>query len=136
MTTSAINIFSSRKTTRFTKKTISTIALASCVTLLSACQSTPTGPVIQRANNTFETTGLGKTKILAQQQAINNAKKQCGGFKNPVILTDNATYNGVLGENTGRILDQATTVLGGILGSKASIARDDDYEYHITFNCQ
>lgn len=102
---------------------------------LTACQTTPTAPVLQRPNNIFETTGLGKSKILAQQNAITHAKQQCG-YKNPIVLTDNVHYNGVLDENMGRVVDRATSIVGGIFSKKTSIARDDDYEYTITFNCQ
>ena len=48
---------------KITPLKITTIALLAAVSL-SACQSTPTNlPVLQRANNTLETTGLGKAKI-------------------------------------------------------------------------
>lgn len=104
-------------------------------TTLTACQSTPVAPVLQRPNNTYETTGLGKTKIIAQQNAVANAKKQCGSY-NPIVLTDKVTYNGVLDENMGKVADRTIGVLGGIFGRNATIARDDDYEYTISFQCQ
>lgn len=114
---------------------ILTITLASMMGL-TACQSTPsTLPVIQRPNSVFETTGLGKTKQLAKTQAISYATQQCRG-KSPIVLTDDYKYNGVLDEGLGRVADQAIGVLGGLIGSKKSIARDDDYEYTITFRCQ
>lgn len=104
---------------------------------LTACQSTPSAiPVIERPNKVFETTGLGKTKAIAQVNALGYAKKQCSGLSAPVILTDSYKYNGVLGEGAGRVADQAISVIGGIFGNKTSIARDDDYEYTITFRCQ
>lgn len=102
---------------------------------LTACQTAPTAPVLQRPNNIFETTGLGKSKIFAQQNAATNAKQQCG-YKNPIILSDKVQYNGVLDESMGRVVDKATSMVGGLFGKNASIARDDDYEYTITFNCQ
>lgn len=40
---------------------------------LTACQSTPTGPVIAKADNTFETMGVGASKTKAQQSALDNA---------------------------------------------------------------
>ena len=103
---------------------------------LSACQSTPTSPVMQRANATFETTGIGKTKVQAQQNALNSAKKTCG-MRQPIILTNNVVYNGVLDERTGRMIDQVGTVVGAVLGAKSpDLSRDDDYEYNISFRCQ
>ncbi len=103
---------------------------------LSACQSKPTAPVIQRPNNVYETTGLGKTKIIAQQNAVKNAKQQCGRY-NPVVIKDTTKYNGVIDEGTGRVIDQVGTVIGGILGKATpKIARDDDYEYTISFRCE
>lgn len=104
---------------------------------ITGCQTTPntTLPVIQRPNNVYETTGLGKTKAIAKTNAISYANQQCRS-KSPIVLTDEYKYNGVLDEGMGRIADQAIGVLGGLIGSKKSIARDDDYEYTITFRCQ
>ena len=113
---------------------VSLLALAGTLTL-SACQSTPsTLPVIQRPNNVFETTGLGKTKTIARSKAISIATQQCRG-KSPIVLTDTYQYNGVLDEGMGRVADQAMGVIGGLLGSKQTISRDDDYEYTLTFRC-
>ncbi len=102
---------------------------------LSACQSTPTNlPVLQRANNTLETTGLGKSKNIAKLNALHIATEQCRG-KSPIVLTDSYQYNGVLDENMGRAADQAIGMIGSVFGSKKTLARDDDYEYTITFKC-
>lgn len=117
------------------KQLISATALLAMLGL-SACQSTPTAPVMQRANSTFETTGLGKTKVVAQQKALDSAKKTCG-MRQPIILTNKVIYNGVLDERTGRMIDQVGTVVGAVLGAKSpNLARDDDYEYNISFRCQ
>ena len=113
---------------------IATIALLAAVSL-SACQSTPTNlPVLQRANNTLETTGLGKSKNSAKLNALHIATEQCRG-KSPIVLTDSYQYNGVLDENMGRAADQAIGMIGSVFGSKKTLARDDDYEYTITFKC-
>jgi hypothetical protein len=102
---------------------------------LSACQSTPTNlPVVQRANNTLETTGLGKSKNSAKLNALHIATEQCRG-KSPIVLTDSYQYNGVLDENMGRAADQAIGMIGSVFGSKKTLARDDDYEYTMTFRC-
>ena len=113
---------------------ITTTALVAAVSL-SACQSTPTNlPVLQRANNTLETTGLGKSKNIAKVNALHIATEQCRG-KSPIVLTDSYQYNGVLDENMGRAADQAIGMIGSVFGSKKTLARDDDYEYTITFKC-
>lgn len=113
---------------------ITTIALLAAVSL-SACQSTPSNlPVLQRANNTLETTGLGKSKNSAKLNALHIATEQCRG-KSPIVLTDNYQYNGVLDENMGRAADQAIGMIGSVFGSKKTLARDDDYEYTMTFRC-
>ena len=110
------------------------VLLLSAVTL-SACQTAPTNlPVIQRPNNTLETTGLGKTKAIAKTNALTIATQQCRG-KSPIVLTDSYQYNGVLDETMGRAADQAIVLIGSVFGSKKTIARDDDYEYTITFKC-
>lgn len=103
---------------------------------LTACQSTPAPPVVHRPNNILETTAIGKTKIAAQRTAFNYAKRQCGS-KTAVVVADKVKYNGVLDEKTGRMVDQVGTVIGGILGTGSpNVARDDDYEYTISFRCQ
>lgn len=113
---------------------ITTAALLAAVSL-SACQSTPTNlPVLQRANNTLETTGLGKSKNIAKLNALHIATEQCRG-KSPIVLTDSYQYNGVLDENMGRAADQAIGMIGSVFGSKKTLARDDDYEYTMTFRC-
>lgn len=117
-----------------TQLKITTTALVAAVSL-SACQSTPTNlPVLQRANNTLETTGLGKSKNIAKVNALHIATEQCRG-KSPIVLTDSYQYNGVLDENMGRAADQAIGMIGSVFGSKKTIARDDDYEYTMTFRC-
>ena len=113
---------------------ITTTALVAAVSL-SACQSTPTNlPVLQRANNTLETTGLGKSKNSAKLNALRIATEQCRG-KSPIVFPDSYQYNGVLDENMGRAADQAIGMIGSVFGSKKTLARDDDYEYTITFKC-
>ena len=119
---------------KITPLKITTTALVAAVSL-SACQSTPTNlPVLQRANNTLETTGLGKSKNIAKVNALHIATEQCRG-KSPIVLTDSYQYNGVLDENMGRAADQAIGMIGSVFGSKKTIARDDDYEYTMTFRC-
>ena len=119
---------------KITPLKITTAALLAAVSL-SACQSTPTNlPVLQRANNTLETTGLGKSKNTAKLNALRIATEQCRG-KSPIVLTDSYQYNGVLDENMGRAADQAIGMIGSVFGSKKTLARDDDYEYTITFKC-
>ena len=119
---------------KITPLKITTIALLAAVSL-SACQSTPTNlPVLQRANNTLETTGLGKSKNIAKLNALHIATEQCRG-KSPIVLTDSYQYNGVLDENMGRAADQAIGMIGSVFGSKKTLARDDDYEYTMTFRC-
>lgn len=118
------------------KKSFIAVLCASLTLFLTACQSTPTVPVLTRADNTFETTGLGSSKIKAQQSALDSAKKQCG-LKTPVILSDTTTYNGVIDEKMGRIIEQGVGVVGAVLSKNIpDLVRDDDYEYLIKFRCQ
>lgn len=110
--------------------------LTSAVIGLSACQSTPTGPVIQRENSIFETTGIGKTKVQAQENALASAKKTCG-MRQAIIVKDELKYNGMFDQKTGRMIDQAGAIAGAVLGTaKPNLSRDDDYEYNISFRCQ
>ena len=103
---------------------------------LTACQTTPSSPVIQRADSTYETTGLGDTKVKAQQNAIASADKTCRS-KQVIVVKDTVKYNGVLDERMGRVVGQAGAVLGTILGTGSpELSRDDDYEYTINFRCK
>ena len=117
-----------------------TAALTAALTVamaLGACQSTPSSsPVIQRANSIYETTGIGISKVKAQQNAIDSAGKTCRS-KQVVIVEDKVKYNGILDERAGRLLGQVGSVVGSVLG-KASpdLSRNDDYEYTINFRCQ
>ncbi|WP_367111094.1 hypothetical protein [uncultured Psychrobacter sp.] len=122
--------------TTFTKTLTLTATLAAALAL-SACQSTPTSsPVIQRANATYETTGIGATKIQAQQNAIDSANKTCRS-KQVIVLNDKTTFNGILNERTGRMVGQMGAIVGSVLGTDSpELARDDDYEYTINFRCQ
>lgn len=117
-------------------KTLTLTATIIAALTLSACQSTPSSPVIQRADSTYETTGLGETKIKAQQNAIASANQTCRS-KQVIVVKDTVKYNGVLDERMGRIVGQAGAVLGTILGTGSpELSRDDDYEYTINFRCQ
>ena len=110
--------------------------LASAVLGLTACQSTPTTPVIQRADSTYETTGIGKTKVEAKQSALTSANQTCG-MRQAIIIEDELRYNGVLDEKMGRVIDQVGSVAGSIFGTgKPNLSRDDDFEYEISFRCQ
>lgn len=117
-------------------KTASMAATMVAAIALSACQSTPSSPVIQRADSTYETTGLGDTKIQAQQNAINSANKTCRN-KQVIVVKDTVKYNGILDERTGRMVGQAGAVIGSIFGTGSpELSRNDDYEYTINFRCQ
>lgn len=125
--------------TTLSKTLTKTVALSSTLAtmmLLSACQSTPSSPVIQRANSIYETTGLGDSKVKAQQNAISSADNTCRG-KQVIIVEDKVTYNGILDERTGRMVGQMGAIVGSVLGTgTANLSRDDDYEYTINFRCQ
>jgi hypothetical protein len=120
---------------KFTKTATLTATLAAALTL-SACQSTPSSPVIQRANSIFETTGIASTKVKAQQNALDSAKNTCRS-KQVIVVDDKLKYNGILDENTGRMIGQVGAVVGTIFGTGSpNLSRDDDYEYMISFRCQ
>lgn len=114
-------------------------AMGAVALTLTACASTSsTNPVIMRADSTLETTGLGETKLKAQEVALTTAKKQCGG-KSVVVIEDQITYNGVLDEKTGRVIEQGMGVVGAIFGNPIGLpklSRNDDYEYQLKFQCR
>lgn len=109
--------------------------------LLSACASTPTNSLaIQKENNQYEVTGLGKTQIIAKNNAISAANKTCGNKASPVLIDEKNTYNGalkgVVDEQTGQLIQAAANVLGNIAGRNAGLSKDDDYQSVLTFRCQ
>ncbi len=119
----------------FNKTASLTVTLMAALAL-SACQSTPSSPVIQRANSIYETTGIADTKVKAQQNAIDSAQKTCRS-KQVIIVDDNVKYNGILNERTGRMVGQVGAVVGSIFGTGTpDLSRSDDYEYTINFRCQ
>lgn len=108
--------------------------------LLTACASTPTSStVIQKENNQFEVTGLGKTNIIAKNNAIEAANKTC---KNStlIVVSEKTEYNGALkgvfDEKTGQRIQSAADVIGSIAGTNTSIAKDTDYQTVLTFYCK
>ena len=108
--------------------------------LLTACASTPTSStVIQKENNQFEVTGLGKTNIVAKNNAIEAANKTCKN-STPIVVSEKTEYNGalkgVVDEKTGQMIQAATTVLGTLAGKSSSLARDEDYQTVLTFTCR
>jgi PBP1b-binding outer membrane lipoprotein LpoB len=117
-------------------KTLSGLVLATM--LLSGCATAPVNSttVIQRENNQFEVIGLGKTKTLAMNNAVNSANKFCKN-KNTIVASEQVKYNGVVEEKTGRMIDQAAGVIGVLMGGKTpTVSRDDDYEVALKFYCQ
>ncbi|NRD70010.1 MULTISPECIES: hypothetical protein [Psychrobacter] len=117
-------------------RTATITATLATALILSACQSTPSSPVIQRANSIYETTGIADSKVKAQQNALDSAKNTCRS-KQVIIVDDKVTYNGILDERAGRMVGQAGAVIGSIFGTGSpDLSRDDDYEYKISFRCQ
>ena len=46
---------------------------------LTACASNPTAPLaIQKGNNQYEVTGVGKSNLVSKNNAITAANKTCG----------------------------------------------------------
>ena len=112
------------------KKTIAFSGLAISALLLTACASNPTALAVQKENNQYEVTGLGKTA----------ANKACGSRSTPIIVDEKTAYNGalkgVVDEQTGQMIQAAATVLGNIAGTNTGLNQNDDYQTVLTFRCQ
>ncbi|WP_168407149.1 hypothetical protein [Acinetobacter indicus] len=122
-------------------KLIGLSAAATAALFLIACASNPTSSLaIQKENNQYEVTGLGKSNIISKNNAISAANKTCGSRATPVVVDEQTTYNGalkgVVDEQTGQMIQAAATVLGTISGRNAQLAQDDDYQTVLTFRCQ
>ncbi|NHC02261.1 hypothetical protein G9F31_00490 [Acinetobacter sp. 187] len=123
------------------KKTLSLCAVAVSTFILTACASTPTETLaIQNANNQYEISGLGKTQVIAKNNAISAANKTCGKNATPVLVSEKTEYNGalkgVVDEKTGQMVTAAASVLGTVLGKGTGIEKDTDYQSLITFTCR
>lgn len=108
--------------------------------VLSACSSNPAATLaLQNENHQFEVTGLGKTAVIAKNNAILAANKTCSR-QTPIIRNESTNYNGILknvtDEQTGQSITTATEVIGGILGYSPKLQRDDDYQTTLIFTCQ
>lgn len=123
------------------KKAITIASAIVAAALLSACASTPTNSLaIQTENNQYEITGLGKTQIIAKNNAISAANKTCGNKASPILNNEQTNYNGILkgvvDEQTGQLIQAAADVLGNITGRNAGLTQDNDYQTTLTFRCQ
>lgn len=117
-----------------------TTSLAS-VLLLSACASNPTQSLaIQKPNNQYEVTAVGKTQLIAKNNAISAANSTCGKSASPVVVDEKTEYNGalkgVLDEKTGQMVQAAAGILGSISGTNTGLNKDDDYQTVLTFSCR
>lgn len=115
----------------------STAIAAICLAGLSACATTPTSSLaIQRENNQFQVTGIGKDKLTAQNNAVKAAQKTCTRSTAPVVTNEKVQYNGVLDENTGKVINQAGSIAGIFLGKDVNISQDNDYNVTLDFYCK
>ncbi|HJF27360.1 MAG TPA: hypothetical protein K8V79_03800 [Acinetobacter lwoffii] len=123
------------------KKTMAFGGLALSTLILTACASSPTSSLaVQKENNLFEVTGLGKTQLIAKNNAIAAANKACGSRSTTIVVDEQTAYNGalkgVVDEQTGQIIQAAATVLGNIAGTNTGLNQKDDYQTTLTFRCQ
>lgn len=108
---------------------------------LSACASSPTQSLaIQKDNNQYEITGLGKSQIIAKNNAISAANSTCGKKAAPILIDEKSEYNGalkgVVDEKTGQMITAAANVLGSVFGKSTAIEKDTDYQVTLTFSCR
>ena len=123
------------------KKTFIMTLLGGLALGLTACASTPTNTLaIQKENNQYEVTGIGKTSLIAKNNAVSAAQKTCTRNTSPVVVDERTAYQGVLkgvvDEQTGKMVEAAAGVIGTLTGKNASLAKDDDYQTTLTFYCK
>lgn len=123
-------------------KNLSTIlCLSTILFTVTACTSNPTKTLaIQNANNQYEVTGLGKSQVIAKNNAITAANSTCGKNTAPILVNEKNEYNGALkgvfDEKTGKMITAAAGVLGSVIGKSNSIEKDTDYHSTLTFTCK
>ncbi|NNP69220.1 hypothetical protein [Acinetobacter sp. Ac_5812] len=123
------------------KKTLIMSLVGGLALGLTACASTPTNTLaIQKENNQYEVTGVGKTNLIAKNNAVSAAQKTCTRNTSPVVVDEKTAYQGVLkgvvDEQTGKMVEAAAGVIGTFTGKNTSLARDDDYQTTLTFYCK
>ncbi|MBP6190461.1 MAG: hypothetical protein KA331_00190 [Acinetobacter sp.] len=123
------------------QKTFIIAALAALTLGLGACATTPSNTLaIQKENNQYEVTGVGKTALIAKNNAIRAAQQTCTGNTVPVMVDEKTAYQGVLkgvvDDETGKLVEAAAGVIGTITGKNTSLAKDDDYQTTLTFYCK
>ncbi|MFU8927936.1 hypothetical protein [Acinetobacter puyangensis] len=122
------------------KNTIKPImmTLSICAAIgLTACATQPTSSLaIQKENNQYQVTGIGKNKITAQNNAVKAAQNTCKRGTTPVVSNESTQYNGVVDESTGKIINQAGSIAGAILGKDVNISQDTDYNVSLDFYCK
>ena len=108
---------------------------------LSACASSPTKSLaIQKDHNQYEVTGLGKSQIIAKNNAISAANSTCGKTAAPILIDEKSEYNGalkgVVDEKTGQMITAAANVFGSVFGTNTALEKDSDYQVTLTFSCR
>lgn len=122
------------------KKSLTGFSIAAFSLLLIACASQPTTSLaIQNAQNQYEVIGLGKTAIIAKNQAIQAANKTCGKNSTAILVKEDAQYHGafqdVVDPQTEKMIKAASKVLGQMAGTDLGLAGDEDYQSTLTFTC-
>ncbi len=96
-------------------------------------------PKVVEENNQFEVTGLGKSQMIAKNNAIIAANTACGKKATPIVADEKSEYNGALkgvfDEETGKMITAAAGVIGSVMG-KGGIEKDTDYQTTLTFTCK
>ncbi|WP_269914721.1 hypothetical protein [Acinetobacter sp. HY1485] len=94
---------------------------------------------LRKVDNQYEISGLGKTEVLAKNNAALAANKTCGR-STTIITQENTQYNGVLKgvvtDQTGKLVQSAADIINSVTGKKNNIQRDDDYQTTLNFYCK
>lgn len=112
--------------------------LAGLIALTGCATQPPLPAVMMRENNQYEVVGQGPSRAIARERAVQAANTTCnrGGYA-AVIASDQERYNGVLGEQTGRVIDNVGRAVGAVTGIRTpTMTRDDDYELTLRFYCK
>lgn len=122
------------------KSILASVSTIAATLVLTACASNPSETLaIQKPNNQYEVSGLGKSQIIAKNNAITAANKTCGKKAAPVLIDEKTEYNGALkgvfDEKTGQMVSAAASVLGSVIGKNTTIEKETDYQTTITFSC-
>lgn len=112
------------------------LSLPILVVLITACSSNPPRTLaVQTSDRHFQISANGKSKVIAQNNAIRAAQQTCRN-RQPIITHQDYQYDGLGNDKVGQVLQQTGRVLGVLTGRNMDLSKDSDHTVTLDFYCQ